>query len=394
LFPLELFVKIIVFIAGAALSVSVLISTIRTFVLPRSARSWLTTLIFVVSRSAFDVFTRKLKTYDERDRVMALYGPITLTLLPIIWLTLVLIGYMGMFWAVGIQPLEKAFVLSGSSLLTLGFEKQDGFVPIILSFTEATVGLLLIALLIAYLPTIYSAFARREMLVTLLEVRAGSPPSAVEMIDRFHRLDRFGKLNELWVLWENFFVDIEESHSSLVILAFFRSPQPHRSWVTAAGAVLDAAALINSTVDIPHDTQADLTIRAGYLALRHIASFFRIHFNPNPQATDPISISRLEYDIAVNYLVEKGVPIKADRDQAWRNFAGWRVNYDTVLLALCAMTMAPYAPWSSDRSLRRRRPIGGGTLLMRFFKRQNPSSKPRLPIITSQGEPNNKLGKE
>jgi hypothetical protein len=158
-------------------------------------------------------------------------------------------------------------------------------------------------------------------------------------------------LGILWTSWEAWFVDIEESHTSLAALSFFRSPQPHRSWVTAAGAVLDAASLVLSAVDIPRDTQADLCIRAGYLALRYIASFFRISYNPDPAPTDPISITKKEFDAACDELAEVGVPLKPDREQAWRDFAGWRVNYDTVLLALAELTMAPPAPWSSDRRL-------------------------------------------
>jgi hypothetical protein len=120
--------------------------------------------------------------------------------------------------------------------------------------------------------------------------------------------------------------------------------------VTAAGAVLDAASLTASTLDIPRDVQADLSIRAGYLALREIASFFRIPFNPDPQPGGPISIGRGEYDAVCDHLAELGLPIKLDRDQAWRDFVGWRVNYDAVLLGLARLTLAPYAPWSSDRS--------------------------------------------
>jgi hypothetical protein len=85
--------------------------------------------------------------------------------------------------------------------------------------------------------------------------------------------------------------------------------------------------------------------------LRRIAEFFHIEYNAKPQPTDPISLSRVEFDAAYDELAQNGVPLIADRDQAWRDFSGWRVNYDTVLLALAAMTMAPYAPWSSDRSL-------------------------------------------
>jgi len=191
--------------------------------------------------------------------------------------------------------------------------------------------------------------------VTALEVRAGSPPSAIEMILRYHRIHGLDQLGSVWTAWEAWFVDIEETHTSLAALPFFRSPQGHRSWVTAAGAVLDAAALTSSTLDLPRDARCDLCIRAGFLALRYISSFFEVEYNPNPQPGDPISVTREEFDAAYDRLVAQGVPVKPDRDAAWRGFAGWRVNYDTVLLALAALTMAPEAPWSSDRSLLVRR---------------------------------------
>jgi hypothetical protein len=264
---------------------------------------------------------------------------------------LVLIAYMGMFLAAGAESWGIAFRDSGSSLLTLGFAQIDGLPGAVLAFSEATIGLVLVALLISYLPTMYGAFSRREIAVTMLEVRAGAPPSAIELFARYQRLQRMDKLNDLWVTWETWFADIEETHTSLAALTFFRSPQPDHSWVTAAGAVLDSAALAASTLDIPRDQQVDLCIRAGYLALQRISDFFGISYNPRPTVADPISISREEFDDACEQLAAARVPLKADRDQAWRDFKGWRVNYDKVLVSLAGLTMAPYAPWSSDRSL-------------------------------------------
>ena len=139
-------------------------------------------------RFLFDLRANKAHSYEERDHIMAIYAPLALlTLLPF-WLILVLIGYMGMFWAVGAQSWATAFLLSGSSLLTLGFAPVNNLPQTILAFSEATLGLILIALLIAYLPSIYAAFSRREAAVALLEVRAGTPPSAVEMLFRFNRI--------------------------------------------------------------------------------------------------------------------------------------------------------------------------------------------------------------
>jgi hypothetical protein len=122
--------------------------------------------------------------------------------------------------------------------------------------------------------------------------------------------------------------------------------------VTASGAVLDGASLRASTVDRPRSPDAELCIRAGYIALRRIADFFGVDHNPDPHWPEvSISIDRREFDQVCRELAEAGVPLKRDLEQAWRDFAGWRVNYDRVLLALAALTMAPYAPWSSDRSM-------------------------------------------
>jgi hypothetical protein len=341
--------RIIMFAGGAWIVSRTFLSAIRTFVLPRSAPDFISRTVFVVIRYIFEIRRRSLLTFAERDRAMELYTPVSLVLLLVTWLICMQIGYMAMDWSVNIESWYDAFKLSGSSLLTLGFTLIDNLPTMILTFSEATIGLILITILIAYLPTIYSAFERRESAVTLLETRAGSPPSAIRMIARYNRLKRLHELGEIWISWEMWFVDIEESHTSLPALAFLRSPQPHRSWITASGAVLDAASITLSAVDIPRDSQADLCIRAGYLALRYIADFFFIPYNSDPAPTDPISITQEEFNTALDELAAAGVPLKPDREQAWIDFKGWRVNYDTVLVSLAELTMAPIAPWSSDR---------------------------------------------
>lgn len=344
------------FLVGAGVVYGTLLSAVRTMVVPRSIPVLLTRIVFQGVYQLFRLRMWRAKSYETRDGIMTLFAPISLLMLPVTWLMLVLLGYMGMFWAVGVQPWRTAFLVSGSSLLTLGFAPVETLPQSVLAFTEAIIGLILTALLISYLPTMYAAFSRRETAVAMLEVRAGSPPSAVELIKRSYRLTELAHLTPLWVSWEVWFVEVEESHTSLSALCFFRSPQPDRSWITAAGTILDAAALMSSTVDVPYDMQAALCLRAGYIALQRISDNFDIPYPRKPAPTDPISISRDEFDDACEELVKQGVPVKADREQAWRDYAGWRVNYDTPLLALAALTMAPFAPWSSDRSLRQVRP--------------------------------------
>src|SRR5207244_6004825 len=148
---------------------------------------------------------------------------------------------------------------------------------------------------ITYLPTMYAAFSRREALVTRTSISAGTPPTAFALIERYHMIAGFDRLEaHTWVPWTAGFVDIEESHTSLGALALFRSPQPHRSWVTASGAVLDTAAILQSSVTTYDSSAAQLTMRAGFLALRAVADYFNIPHDPEPSADDPISIDRAE----------------------------------------------------------------------------------------------------
>jgi hypothetical protein len=170
------------------------------------------------------------------------------------------------------------------------------------------------------------------------------------MLERAHRIRGLSQLGDEFGQWETWFAELEQSHTAFPVLTFFRSSQPERSWVTAAGAILDAASLHASTLDVPRDPRADLCIRAGYIALRRIASFFGAELDWDPRPTDPISIARSEFDQACASLAAAGVPLKDNLDQAWRDFAGWRVNYDTPLLYLAQLITAPYAPWSADRS--------------------------------------------
>jgi hypothetical protein len=346
---LDVLARGMIFLLGAALVGATLFSAIETFVLPRSAPDLLTRLVFRLVRRLLYLGLRRTSEYTRRDRALAFYAPLSLLALLPVWYTLVSIGYTAMFWAVGVGTWYEAFRDSGSSLLTLGFATFDTLPGILLSFSEATIGLILVALLIGYLPTMYAAFSRREAAVTLLEVRAGSPPSAVEMILRYQRIHGLERLSEAWRQWENWFVDIDESHTSLPALVFFRSPQPQHAWVNAAGTVLDCAALTLSTLDLPNDPQAALCIRAGFLALRHIADFFGFPYDPDPRPNDPISITRQEFDQACRILGQNGVPLKADLDRAWGDFAGWRVNYDAVLLALAWISEVPPSPWVGDR---------------------------------------------
>jgi hypothetical protein len=349
-------VEIPIVVLGAVLLVAPMDAAIRTFVLPRGVPVAFTRLSFRSIRLVFNQFVKFADDYEGRDRIMALYAPISLLALPTVFLISIFCGFACIFYVWDDVTWPNAFVESGSSLLTLGFARPPHLGMTFLSFAEAAIGLGLVALLIAYLPTIYNSFSRREVAVTGLAVRAGTPPTAWELLERAQRTGFLDRLDETWELWETWFQELSETHTSFGVLAFFRSPNPHRSWITAAGAVLDAASMRYAILDVPWSAPPALCIRSGYLALQEIATFYNIEFDPDPSPGDPISVTRDEFDTALQRLALAGCPVRADRDQAWRDYAGWRVNYDRVLTALAGLVMAPYAPWSSDRSTRYRGP--------------------------------------
>ncbi len=345
-----------IFALGALVVAATVLSAIETVVVPRAYQTVLTTVHFRLLLRLFRLLAGPRRSFEWRDRIMALYAPVALIFLPGLWVVLMMAGFTCIFWATGIHPVSEAFVTSGSSLLTLGFVRPPGTGRVVLAFAQAVVGLGLVSLMISYLPTIYGAFSRREALVGMLEVRAGLPPSPDRMLIRFNQMASLDQIvPDVIQPWAEWFVDIEESHTSHPSLVYFRSPHPQRSWITAAGCVLDTAAVIRSTVDIPRDPRCDLLLRTGFLALRRIADHFGLRYDPSPTTTDPISVSRAEFDALCTELSVAGVPLVADRDQAWRDFAGWRVNYDAVLVGLCDLVMAPPAPWSSDRAPASRR---------------------------------------
>ncbi len=350
-------VHVLAFLAGVAIVAYTGFAALRTVVLPRAASTMINRVVFIGIRKVFNVLAHERRTYAARDRVMALYGPVCLVTLPFVWISLMIVGFTLMMWALHVEPLRQAFILSGSSIFTLGFAAPHNLPIDLLVFLEAMIGLGLVALLISYLPSIYTAFARREQLVGMLESRAGSPPSAVVMLTRYANIGAMANLDdELFKRWESWFIDVEESHTSFPALVFFRSPQPERSWIVAAGCVLDTAAIVMSTVDRPRTAATQLMERTGYLCLRRLADYFGIQYDHDPRPDDPISITRREFDLVVVELQAAGLPLKADLDQAWRDFAGWRVNYDTVLLQLAALVFAPQARWVSDRGVQPPKP--------------------------------------
>ncbi len=343
--------EVVAVVAGVAIVALTLSSAVRSTILPRGVQNRMSRLATVAVQLAFRLRSGRSASYERRDRLMAMLGPTALLLLLASWLAAIIVGYTLIYLGMTTSSFRRAIELSGSSVFTLGTTSSPRLGANLVSYTEAALGLVLLTLMISYLPSIYAAFSRRERGVSLMRIRAGEPPSPATMLIRYHRIEgaRY-RLTELWQTWEAWFVDVEETHTTFPVLAFFRSPQPLESWTNAAGAVLDGAALWLSCVEHPKDPDAQLCIRAGFQMMQRVAAVFDVPYDADPAPDDAISIGRDEWEQVVQQLSNAGMPLVADRDQAWRDWKGWRVNYDTVLLNLARLTEAPPAPWLSDRS--------------------------------------------
>jgi hypothetical protein len=337
--------RVILFGIGLWLLAFTFSSIVRTFVVPRNEKVWLTRMVFGAIRSLFDLAMSLSKSFLNWDKLMAQFAPMGLLALSTTGIALMYISYWAMFMSLGIGW-QDAYRLSGSFLLSSGSASTQSLILNMLGFTETVIGLLMVALLVSFLPTIYSAVSQREVLVARLDFRAGSPPSGVEIIARLYRLGEIQLLNELWSEWENWFVEVEESHTSLFALAFFRSPKPHRSWVNASGAVLDAASLALSTVEREPNFQTEMCFQAGVAALCSISDFFDLPDACLVRQNYVIGVSYEQYKLACLKLSMQGVPLKSDSVRAWEDFKKYRIQYDGALIALATLTIAPETSWS------------------------------------------------
>ena len=338
------------FAAGFVIAIYTATSVLRSLVIPRGLNSYVTAGVGSVARKGFIFLSNRFDNYEAKDKVMAVEGPTYLMLLLITWLTMFLAAFTLMIWPLSGSSLNDAFIQAGSSMFTLGFAATERTGAAVLHFMAAATGLIVVALMIAYLPTLYSAFNRREMLVTLLQSRAGAPAWGPEILARHHAVGLMKELQPFYAEWERWAAEVAETHTNYPALIFFRSPHPLRSWVIGLLAVMDAAALQLALSPSSAPTQARLCLRMGFSCLRYIADLLRIEYDPDPLPDDPIEMQFEEFAAGVQRLQRIEFPMERTPEEAWPDFRGWRVNYESLAYALADLVVAPPGPWSGERS--------------------------------------------
>jgi hypothetical protein len=339
------------FVAGVGLFLATTISEFNALVLPRAARAFFGTHVGFALRGTLRLIANRMKTYEQRDTVLAYGGPGWLLAMLILWLLLVWVSFALLMW-VFLGPgatFGDALRLSGSSEFTLGFASPVGAAPLVLTLGAAAAGLGVVSLMIAFLPVVYNIYTRRETLVTLLDALGGSPAWGPEILARQELIDNTGALETLYQRWAEWAAEVSESHTTYRVLVYIRSPSPLRSWVIGLLAMLDAAALHLSLSPLTAPPSARWLMRTGIVSLRTVAGSVGIAFNPDPKPDDPIALTRDDFDEGVAWLADSGWRPERDLDDAWVNFRGWRVNYEATAYGLARLVDAPPAAWSGPR---------------------------------------------
>ncbi|HUB71699.1 MAG TPA: hypothetical protein VL984_14860 [Acidimicrobiales bacterium] len=337
-------------LAGAVIVLAMTVNIVRALVIPRARWTFFSQVVDASVDAVFRVLAHRFASYERKDQVLAAQAPAVVLVQLATWLLGYELGYSLALWP-EVHHFLAALRETGSSMFTLGIAYTPGNGSTAIDILAGCTGLVVVALQIAYLPTLYGAFNRRETEVTLLSARAGTPSWGPELLLR----TRYGvsvltdDLPELYNRWERWAADVAESHSNYPVLVRFRSPQPLMSWLIALLAIMDSAAMLLSVSPSRERIEPRRAIRMGFTALRQIGEALGITVETDPDPDRPISLSFAEFEAAVEQLKSVGFPMDRDANEAWPHFRGWRVNYESLAYELASRTDQVPAPWSGPR---------------------------------------------
>lgn len=340
--------RIALALVGFVALVSVSINVVRTLLVPRGYISGESKIAYRLVTFVFRIIGRWIKDYQRRDRLLAYEGAGILLAILGTWV----VSYLASFTLLLLPSINSpfgAFREAGGSMLTLGFVSTSSVWATLVDFLAGGVGLVVITIQIAYLPTLYSAYNRRETEVTLLSSRAGEPPWGPELLARSHLSGLIDDLPSFYRVWERWAADVQESHVSYPVLTRFRSPQHSTSWVVALLAVCDSAALYDSVSPNLCPIESRLALRSGFLCFRHLSKNMGNEVDEDPSPNDPVDLRFEDFLYGYRRLAEVGFPLERGAEEAWPHFKGWRVNYEKSANWLAEVLDVVPAEWAGRR---------------------------------------------
>ncbi len=341
------------FAAGVAIFLIVIWDAFEAVILPRrvTRKYRLARGFYRVTWSIARVASRLFRSRKRRENFLGFYGPSSLLLLIVVWAVGLVFGFGLMQFgagsainnASGQQPsFGTDFYLSGTTFFTLGLGDvvPRSSLARALVVTEAGLGFGFLAAIIGYLPFIYGSFSKREVDISLLDSRAGTPPTAGELLRRHAYDGGRDALHDLLKDWELWSAELMESHLSYPVLAYFRSQHDNQSWVASLTCILDACALLKAGMVGPCERQADLTFAIARNAVVDLSQVFGTP--PHPLPYERLRIEDLR--TIRETLAQLGLRLH-DTDEATRKLAGFRKMYEPYVYALAMYLGHTLPPW-------------------------------------------------
>jgi hypothetical protein len=364
-------------IAAVALILFVFIDAFEAIILPRRVRHpfRLGRLFYQSTWWLWRVAARLFPTGRWRQGFLSVFGPLSLFALLAMWALGLITGFALLHWSLGTllafsghadERFAVYFYFSGTTFFTLGY---GDLVPTnslgrALSVAESGIGFAFLAVVISYLPVLYQAFSRREITISLLDARAGSPPSAGELLRRLAEAGTLTSAGPLLSEWERWSAELLESHLSYPVLRYYRSQHDNQSWVGALTTILDTSALLIASVDGPNGHQARLT----FAMARHAAVDMALVSQTPPLPPQPDRLSLDDFERLKRTLAEAGLPM-LDGPEAVKALAELRSLYEPFVNALAehfGFALSPFQPekppvdnWQTSAWTRRSPGLGG-----------------------------------
>jgi hypothetical protein len=300
--------RIVITIISVSLILAILMDAFEVVVLPRrvTRRFRMARFFYRATWIPSSALTRRLSSSKRRETYLSFFGPLSLILLLSVWAVGLIVGFGALHWSLN-SPISIAeggrsfgsyLYLSGTTFFTLGY---GDVTPVsrfgrALAVVEAGVGFGFLALIIGYLPVIYQAFSRREAIISLLDARAGSPPSAGELLRR--HAQHVHELDALLHDWERWAADLMESHLSYPVLCYYRSQHNNQSWLMALTTILDVSAMVMVGIDGASKRQAELTFAMARHAVVDLAQIFNAAPKVKAERLPPDRLKELRSQLA------------------------------------------------------------------------------------------------
>jgi hypothetical protein len=346
-----------IFFAGLVCVFAALLDAFQTVILPRRAtgRFQLTRLFYIFTWTPWSAIASRIKHPRKRETAFSFYGPLSLVFLIAAWAAALVFGFALMYNGLGSHftdslgvkaDLRTDLYVSGTTLFTLGLGDVVPRNPwtremIIL---ESGMGLGFVAVVIGYFPVLYGAFSRREVNISLLDARAGSPPTAVELLRRHTFEGGDAAITALLEEWERWAAELMESHISYPLLCYFRSQHTNQSWLSALTAILDASSLLIAGVQGHTPRQAQLTFAMARHALVDLSQVFSQA--PVKDMKDRLPVET--YDAMYKLLCQSGVSV-CRYDGSMERLAEMRALYEGYAEAMSRHLCMPLPPWVAER---------------------------------------------